>query len=215
MKRTESLYQNAQRLLRPLVVVNRYADQLKFIHNQARHRRDHIKYLTLIDTVALLHQHQREIRRVEINGIESEYIEVTRRDIALANMIADWALGRSVDELAGPTRRLLIALYDWLRDEAKKQKVEVSEITFTRRQSREAIGWSATPLRIHLERLCLHEYAVPHGGGGHGKLRRYSLVYDGRGDQGQPSLVGLIDPAKLKEPKPTTLPPKLTGQNAS
>ncbi|MCO8124101.1 hypothetical protein NHH03_20320 [Stieleria sp. TO1_6] len=214
-KRLTTLHQNAQRCLRPIRVINRYADQLKFISNQARHRRDHQKYLGLIKAMTLLHQHQRERKQHSKDGDCFEYIEVTHRDIALANMIADWALGRSIDELAGPTRRLLIALYDWLNTEAKRQKLEVSEITFTRRQAREAIGWSATPLRIHLERLCLHEYAVPNGGGGHGKLRRYSLVYDGRGREGQPSMVGLIDPAKLKEPEPTTTPPKLTGQNAS
>jgi DNA primase len=214
--RIETLHQNSQRLLRSLVVVNPYADQLKFIGNQARHRRDHIKYLTLINAVTFLHQYQREIKRAEINGVETEYIEVTRRDIVLANMIADWALGRSIDELAGPTRRLLIGLYDWLRGEAKKHKLEVSEITFTRRQAREALGWSATPMRVHLERLCQHEYVVPHGGG-RGKLCKYSLLYNGRGREGQPSMVGLIDPAKLTEPNPTTTttPTSLTGQKAT
>jgi DNA primase len=211
----QTLHHNAQRLLRPLVIVNPYAEQLKFIGNQARHRRDHVKYLTLIEAVALLHQHQRKIQRAQINGQDTDYIEVTRRDIALANTIADWALGRSIDELTGPTRRLLIALYDWLRDEAKQQNIDFSEITFTRRQAREAIGWSATPMRIHLERLCRHEYVVTNGGGGHGQLCRYSLLYDGRGREGQPSLVGLVDPAELSDPVSMTTTPKLIGQIAS
>ena len=45
--------------LRPLAVVNPYARQLTFLDDRTRTRRDHEKYLTLIDAIALLHQHQR------------------------------------------------------------------------------------------------------------------------------------------------------------
>ena len=53
-------HRNAQRLLRPLPVVNPYAQRLTFLDTRTRTRRDHEKYLTLIDTIALLHQHQRD-----------------------------------------------------------------------------------------------------------------------------------------------------------
>ena len=59
---TLTLHQNAQRLLRPLAVVNPFADRLTFLSDRTRTRRDHEKYLTLIDAIALLHQHQRPIR---------------------------------------------------------------------------------------------------------------------------------------------------------
>src|ERR1700678_1945735 len=42
------LHQNAQRLLRPLAVVNPYAEDLTFLDDRTRMRRDHAKYLTLI-----------------------------------------------------------------------------------------------------------------------------------------------------------------------
>ncbi|HAZ3739556.1 TPA: toprim domain-containing protein, partial [Escherichia coli] len=42
------LHQNAQRLLRPLNVVNPFASQLTFMSDKTRTRRDHMKYLTLI-----------------------------------------------------------------------------------------------------------------------------------------------------------------------
>lgn len=54
-----ALHRNAQRLLEPIAVVNPYAPQLAFSDAQTRTRRDHEKYLTLIDAIALLHQHQR------------------------------------------------------------------------------------------------------------------------------------------------------------
>ncbi len=55
-------HQNAQRLLRPLLVANPYATRLTFIDHQTRTRRDHMKYLTLIQGIALLHQYQRPVK---------------------------------------------------------------------------------------------------------------------------------------------------------
>ena len=55
-------HQHAQRLLEPVHVVNPYAPQLTFVDARTRTRWDHEKYLTLIDVIALLHQHQREHR---------------------------------------------------------------------------------------------------------------------------------------------------------
>ncbi|TWT86965.1 helix-turn-helix domain-containing protein [Stieleria varia] len=195
-------HQNAQRLLRRLPVYNPYAEQLGFIGTQARHRRDHRKYLSLIKAVALLYQFQHETKTIEIEGESIQYIEVTREDIAKANTIADWALGRSIDELSGPTRRLLIELYDWLYDRSKTCELEPTEIVFNRREAREALGWSATQLNYHLERLCRDEYVVRQGGD-NGKLCRYSVLYDGRGREGQAALIGLVDAASLQEPTRT------------
>ncbi|RQY07251.1 DNA primase, partial [Burkholderia stagnalis] len=52
-QRILALHRNAQRLLQPVAVVNPYADQLTFLSDRTRTRRDHEKYLTLIDTIAL------------------------------------------------------------------------------------------------------------------------------------------------------------------
>jgi hypothetical protein len=59
--RLVKLHQNAQRLLRPLLVANPFAEKLTFLDDVTRTRRDHQKYLTLIRAVALLHQHQRPV----------------------------------------------------------------------------------------------------------------------------------------------------------
>src|SRR5690606_1592870 len=71
----------AQALLRPLAVVNPHAEALTFASDRVRLRRDHVKYLALIDAIALLHQHQREVRTVEVDGATVEYIEATPTDI--------------------------------------------------------------------------------------------------------------------------------------
>ena len=54
-----AVHRNAQRLLKPVFVANPYARELTFQDSQTRTRRDHMKYLTLIRTIALLHQYQR------------------------------------------------------------------------------------------------------------------------------------------------------------
>jgi DNA primase len=192
-------HRNAQRLLRPLPVFNPYASQLSFVGWQTRHRRDQGKYLSLIKAITLLHQHQREVRQISELGEVKEYLQVTRRDIAAVNQIADWALGRSIDELAEPARRLLIALYDWTRTEAQSNQIPIGDVRFTRRAVRETLGWGSTQLAYHLERLVRDEYAV-RTGGSIGKLCQYKLVYDGRGREGQPHLLHLTDPATLVEP---------------
>ncbi|MFZ1991502.1 MAG: DNA primase, partial [Alphaproteobacteria bacterium] len=92
------LHRNAQRLLKPLAIVNPYADRLTFLDERTRTRRDHQKYLTLIDAIALLHQHQREVKSITHQGQVIEYVEVTPADISLANRLAHDVLGRSLDE---------------------------------------------------------------------------------------------------------------------
>lgn len=48
------------------------------------HRREQKKYLALINAIALLHQHQRDVKRAARSDVEIEYVEVTIEDIALA-----------------------------------------------------------------------------------------------------------------------------------
>lgn len=83
------------------------AERLSFVDAAPRNRRDHEKYLSLIEAVTLLHQYQREIKTVPQGEALIEYLEVTPTDIALANRLARAVLGQSLDELPPQTRRLL------------------------------------------------------------------------------------------------------------
>src|SRR5262249_36120534 len=76
------LPQDAPRLLRPVLVANPYARHLTFLDDRTRTRRDHVKYLTLIRSITLLHQYQRPVRSVEHRGEGVPYLEVTLDDIA-------------------------------------------------------------------------------------------------------------------------------------
>lgn len=192
------LHQNAQRLLRPLLVVNPFAHQLRFNDDCARRRRDHMKYLALIRSIALLHQYQRPVKQTTIDDETIQYIEVTLGDIALGNRLSHVVLGNSIDELPPQTRRLLLELYQWVQEECKRLKVEQSEFEFTRRKVREALGWNQTQLCIHFRRLTEMDYLLVRRGG-RGSTLVYELLWDGHGREGERTLCGLIDVTKLSE----------------
>jgi len=153
-ERVTKLHQDAQRLLEPLAVVNPFASLLSFPDSRTRTRRDHVKYLTLINAIALLHQHQRPRRQATGSGGEPvSYIEVAASDVALANSLAGEVLGTSLDELPPGTRRLLELLDDVVAAEAERRGVERADVLMTRRQLREATGLGDTQLKVHLARL--------------------------------------------------------------
>lgn len=189
-------HNNAQRLLEPLVVVNPYAPKLRFVDFAPRTRRDHDKYLALIDAVALLRQHQRPVKTKAIGPEALRYIEVEPDDIAVANALADEVLGRSLDELPPQSRALLSRLDEVVDELAIEQGIDRRDVRFTVRQLRERTRWADTQLRTHLGRLVRMEYVLDHGGG-RGALKTYELLWDRRGDDGRPRLNGLIDPRTL------------------
>jgi hypothetical protein len=191
------LHQQAQRLLRPLAVVNPYAEQLTFLDDRTRTRRDHAKYLTLIESIALLHQHQREIRAMQRGSQRIEYIEVALEDIALANRLAHEVLGRSLDELPPQTRRVLGITETLVLEQAKQQQIPRAEVRFTRRQLRERCGMSTAAIRVHLERLVEMEYVQP-AAGRNGLRFQYELLFDGQLDSSAPQMIGLIDVKALQ-----------------
>jgi len=192
-----ALHANAQRLIRPLGVLNPYAGRLTFPDTATRLRRDHEKYLTLIDTIALLHQMSREVKSARQGERTIEYVEVTAADIALANSLAHEVLGRSLDELPPQTRRVLLLLDAFVAERAKAQGVDRSSVRFSRREVREHAGVSDTQLRLHLERLVDLEYVLARRDGAGGRLV-YELVYDGGGRDGRPFVPGLIDVERLR-----------------
>jgi len=192
-----AVHRNAQRLLRPVHVTNPFARELTFLDDQTRTRRDHLKYLTLIRSIALLHQYQRPTKSVSHQGQAVQYIEATIDDIAAANALAHEALGRSLDELAPQTRRLLMLIDEMVTESCRQLSIERSDHRFSRRAVREFTGWGNTQLKLHLHRLEELEYLLLHRGG-RGQSFVYELLYDGQGRDGKPFLMGLIDVETLK-----------------
>ncbi len=147
--------------LRPLPSSIHSLRRLQFCDDQARRRRDHMKYLALIRSIALLHQYQREIKTVDQSTTKPSRTSKSKRsDIALANRLADQVLGKSIDELPPQTRRSADGTSCLGSGECERLKIEQREFRFTRRMIREAIGWSQTALKKHLDRLLEMEYVI-------------------------------------------------------
>jgi DNA primase catalytic core len=186
------VHQNAQRLLRPVRVVNPYAPALLYPDGRLQMRREQKKYLTLIKAIALLHQHQRETKRARRGDVEVEYVEVEPKDIALANDLARQVLGRSLDELAHPTRQLLKHLVDLTKGAPAGARL------FTRHDVRQATGWTDWQVRVHLGQLLELEYVVQ-AAGRNGKRLSYELLFEGDPEEDARYLVGLVDVDRLVE----------------
>jgi len=166
-------HQNAQRLLKPLLVANPYAGELTFPDHRTRMRRDHTKYLTLIRAIAFLHQHQRQVKTER--GVS--YIEATREDVATADRLIKDLLARSLDELPPQTRRLLLFLDAMVTEKSEQLKMERKDFHFSRREVCAYTNWGMTQVRVHLERLQQMEYVIAHQGG-RGLTFEYELACD-------------------------------------
>jgi DNA primase len=191
-------HHNAQRLLRPLQVINPYASHLSFPSESLRARRDHKKYLGLIKAIAFLHQYQREIKAIDHVNDVIQFIEVIFDDIEKANHLANEVLGRCLDEISPPSRLLLKMIREMVETRCKELKIEPKDYRFTRRDIREWTRWSDFQIKCHIRQLEDLEYIYSITGK-KGKEYVYELLYPGGGEDGKPFLMGLTTIEQLKE----------------
>ena len=156
--------QNMQRLLKEVRVVNPYACLLEFPADWLRTRRDHLRFLNLIEAITFLYQHQREVK---ITDQDQEYIESTLEDYRTAYDLAKEVLGESFTELKKPQRELLEKIEALLKQEDQE--------AINRRQIREYTGLGDHRLRDLLSELVNLEYLWIMEGK-QGKSYRYQLA---------------------------------------
>lgn len=190
-----SKHQNAQRLLKTIPVINPYSPYLSYPKDSLFARRDNQKYLNLIKAICFLHQHQRKKKTHHHHGEVIDFIEVTLDDIEKANQIANQVLGQSLDDLTAPARRLLLLIHEMVEAHCKKEKLEVSEYTFSRRQIREYTKWSDWQIRTHIKELEDMEYLRSRTGSW-GKEYVYVLGYSG--DLNRKVYLGLTPISEIK-----------------
>jgi DNA primase catalytic core len=188
------LHRNAQRLLRPVQVVIEHLKDHGFPDAMTRTRRDHMKFLTLIQAITLLYQHQREIKISSEDGEKLEYIEATEADVKLAWELANHVLMRSLDDVQTQTRRLLLVIDRMVAGECERLQIERMDYRFTRATVRQFTGWSDSQLKTHLHRLEELEYLALHRGVS-GQSFVYALNFE-MDANGRPVLPGLSYGAK-------------------
>ena len=150
----------AQRLLRPVLVFNPYAEALSFPTASLRTRRDNEKFLRLINVICFLHQYQRKLERKKIGEREVvEYIECTPEDYRIAyDLLADGVLDNTLDDLPAPARKLLELIKGYLQERSRRDGVPAEKIVFERKDIREHTSWSFAQVRNNFRVLRDYEY---------------------------------------------------------
>jgi DNA primase catalytic core len=169
---------NAQRLLEPAPVVIPFAERLSFPTAWMRTRRDHARFLNLIEVSAFLHQHQRERR--------SGAIVAALGDYTVAYGLAAQVLAETFADVRRPLREA----YERIREISRQRAAEA----FSRRELREALEVPDSTLRRWLSELVELEYLEAEGST-QGKPVRYRLSE--RGPKAE-VVLGLLSPAELR-----------------
>jgi len=169
---------NAQRLLEPLPVVIPFADELTFPSSWMRTRRDHARFLNLIEVSAFLHQHQRQQKDGAILASVDDY--------ATAYGLASEVLKETLSDLKKPLREA----YERIRGLCQGEK------GVSRREVRDALGVPDSTVRRWLGELVELEYLETETSkGGQGKSARYRLSETApQGD----IVLGLLAPGDLR-----------------
>lgn len=205
MEKIRKKHHHAQKLLQGVRVVIPFALALSFPAEWLRSRRDHFRFLSLIEAVTFLYQYQREKKRaIDAEGNPMEYIEATLGDYRLAYELAKEILGHTLEELGKAAGELLGAIQEMVTAEATKTGQASEEVVFTRRDVREWVRWPDHQVKAALKQLEDLEYLEVLSGH-KGKAYAYQLSvrvsYDRKG------LLGLSTPeelaAKLGEPGKT------------
>ena len=129
---TKDFLQNVQRVLKPIKIINPYAEYLDIPSEVFKPRRTNAHYLGFIEAVTFYHQYQ---RTEYVNQETGElYIQSTLEDIEITNELLKEILLRKSDELNKATRTYFEYLKAWLKSEEKE--------TFLLSEARKALNIS-------------------------------------------------------------------------
>jgi DNA primase len=171
----------AQRLLEKIPVFNPFATHLTFPKIRTTMRRAQEQFLILIDCSCLLRQLQKQ--KVEKTDPETGKtvigIECDIEDYRIAyELFTKGVLGINFNDLPQGTKVLYEEIRALCKEEAKKEKVEPTQVSFIQKQLREYTGLSGEFIKKHLRILVEYEYIQLVGGKRHGTRFSYRLRED-------------------------------------
>ncbi|MBI4758321.1 MAG: DNA primase, partial [Chloroflexi bacterium] len=165
-------HHNAQRLLRMYAVLIPFVDAIRFPARWVRTRRDHKRFLCLIEVLAFLHQYQREQGQME-DG--TPYVLATLADYRLAWRLAKDVLRSTFHELSRGGRDLWARLLPWVLEQAGKGRAQ--DILFTRKVARQLTSWPRHRVEETVQELVDMEYLFV-ASGNQGKAYQYHVLVD-------------------------------------
>jgi len=147
----KSKLQNVQRLLRPIAVVNPYADLIDLPPQVFKPRRSLLLLLSFIETITFYHQYQRQVKQDESG---SSYILSTVEDIEAAFSLMKPVLFSKSDELTQAARTFL---------ERLKTIVKPDEV-FGAKAVRQQLRLPVSTMKRYLAELVRYDYLRIKGG---------------------------------------------------
>jgi len=118
-------HHNIQRLLKKVNIINPFAFYINFPTKSLRTRRDHQRFLNLIEVITFLHQYQRP--RKTINGVE--YIESTTKDYNIAYDLYSDLIQHTLSDLNKPQKELLLQIKLLARDREYFSRKDIRDYT--------------------------------------------------------------------------------------
>jgi DNA primase catalytic core len=182
-EKVRRVHHDAQRLLRPLKVIIPFIECIEFPESWLRGRRDHDRFLSLIEGIAFLHQLQRQIAQDD----GEEYVIASLDDYALAYELAAHVFGNTLGDLPKPVADLVAEIETMLEKSGRQD--------FTRRDVREHTRLPDYLLKRHIRAIEELEYVEVQRTGRGGSFR-YRLV---PGRKAPPVLEGLSTPGALAQ----------------
>ncbi|NOQ72497.1 MAG: hypothetical protein GQ574_10875 [Crocinitomix sp.] len=162
-EQSRTLLKNAQRILKPIKVINPFAKLLKLPQSVFKPRRTNAHYLHFIEAVTFLHQAQRTLHVNNDTG--EEYIETTLEDIENANYLLKDILLKKSDRLTPACRQFFEGLKSYL------QKEKITD--FKNMDVRLALGLSHSQQKRYMSQL-LNDFYIQIKGGN----RKTGFVYE-------------------------------------
>lgn len=135
-REAQEFLQNVQRILKPIKIINPFAERLSLPSAVFKPRRTNSHYLQFIEAVTFYCQWQRQSKVDTQTG--EEFIEVTLEDIENANNLLKEVLLRKSDELTGSCRNYLEAVKSYLK-QRDKNKDNSGSGQFTNREIRQVL----------------------------------------------------------------------------
>jgi DNA primase len=150
---TKEFLQDIQLILKPINVVNPFADKLIIPESVFKPLRTNAHYLQFIEAITFIHQYQRAIKK---DNQGNAFIETTLEDIELANELLKEVLLAKSDELTKACRDFLESLKALLQKEKKH--------SFFRSDVRSWTRINPDNLRYYLSQLNKYGYIKIVGG---------------------------------------------------